>query len=122
MVIGVSNTLHLDVFAAECHPLWLVCLDTLRADVDLLPQHPPLLDHEHFFHNGENRRAMLLPHGHGAIHDPLDWHTRDLNLLAPERLIDMHLPLMDDLGKADLARLNHARVDLRSSASTGTTT
>jgi hypothetical protein len=77
MFISVRDTLHLYVFAAECDPLGLMCLDALLADVDLLAQHPPLFNDQHFFHDRNNRRVILLTYGHGAIHHTLHRHARD---------------------------------------------
>ena len=80
----------------------------------VLPQHPPLFHDQHLFHAGDNRRAMLLPHGHGTPTTRCHRHARDLDS-PPARVAPSTCAPpapWTTCGQADLARLDHTRLDL----------
>src|SRR5690349_7160213 len=98
LIVYTRYTLNPHFFAAQSDTLWLVRLDALLADVDLLPQHQTFLHHQYFFHNGDNRRAILLPHWHGTIYHTLHRHARDCDLVVQQWFIDESLVFVYHLG------------------------
>jgi hypothetical protein len=85
----------------------------LLADVDLLPQHQTFLHHQHFFHDRDNRRAILLTHWHGTIYHTLHRHTRDGDFVVKQWFIDTRLVLVYHLGNSDLACLDQPLLHLQ---------
>src|SRR4029453_1204085 len=113
LCIFARYTLNVHVFAAQRDPLWLMGLEALRADVDLLPQHPTLLHHEHFFHEGNNCRAILLTDWHGTIPPPLHRHARDGDCVLKQWFINKGLAFVDHFGHADFACLDQPLLHLQ---------
>src|ERR1041385_2985496 len=91
LFIYVRYTLNSHFFTAQRDTLWLMRLDVLLADVDLLPEYQTLLNHEHFFHDGNNRRTIFLTYWHGTIHHTLHGHVRDNDFVMKQWFINKSL-------------------------------
>ena len=94
-------TLHLDVFAAECDPLGLVRLEALRADVDFLRS----IHRFSTTSTSSTTEKIVVPFSSRTGTGPSTTRcigTRDLDLLAPERLINERLAFVDHLAMRTL--------------------
>src|SRR5215831_17479594 len=112
LLIYARYTLNPHVFAAQRDTLWLMGLDALLADVDLLPQHQTFLNHKYFFHDGNNRRAIFLTDWHGTIHHTLHRHTRDCDFVVKQWFIDKGLAFVYHLCNADFPCLDQPLLHL----------